>query len=140
MVNFTVGNYYTNSEIRSLSGDHLDIDSTGMVKCSYSSDIYIIPSSNNDTGGVAIFLPLATDFDGKLIEIVDTRYTQPSSQNYVGGLTVYQCDMASKMRGTFGATPAQYVKLNSNYSHDGGNYRLLSYEGYWVRLSTIGNV
>ena len=140
MVNFTVGKYYTESEVRSLSGNQLGINSTGMVKCSYSSDIYVIPSSYYDTGGVEVFLPLATDFDGKLVEIIDTRYTQPSTSNYVGGLVVKQCDHGNAMKPTFGANPTDQVRLNASQSHDGGSYRLLSYGGYWVRLSTIGNV
>ena len=140
MVNFTVGEYYTESEVRSLSGNQLGINSTGMVKCSYSSDIYVIPSSYYDTGGVEVFLPLATDFDGKLVEIIDTRYTQPSTSNYVGGLVVKQCDHGNAMKPTFGANPTDQVRLNASQSHDGGNYRLLSYGGYWVRLSTIGNI
>lgn len=130
---YVKGRYYLSSELDSYWG------TTNLQICTYEADIVVVPHGSSDTGGVSIDLPMATDFDGKLVEIVDTRYTQ-SNASPVGGLTVYQCDGASKMRGTFGATPAQYVRLNTNNSHDGGNYRLLSYEGYWVRLSTIGNV
>lgn len=130
---YVKGRYYLSSELDSYWG------TTNLQICTYDADIIVVSHGSYDTNGVSIDLPLATDFDGKIVEIVDTRYTQ-SSASPVGGLTAYQCDGASKMRNEFGATPAQYVKLNSNNSHDGGNYRLLSYDGYWVRLSTIGNV
>lgn len=136
--NFTLGGYYTKAEVQQLSNGYLGDFGDGMTKCTFDADIIILPHGSSDTGDASINLPMATDFDGKLVEIVDTRYTQ-SYANPVGALTVSQCDGASKMRGNFGATPAQYVRLNGNNSHDGGNYRLLSYEGYWVKLSTVSN-
>ena len=138
--NFTYGGYYTEEEARQLSGENVGIDS--MVKCTGAADIVVIKATANDTGAVTVTLPRAQDYEGKIVEIVDTRYTQPSSQYYVGSLYVRQCDNASCMKVNFThsiSIPDQ-LTLNGNYEHHGGSYRLMSYkEGgnyYWVKLGT----
>lgn len=82
------------------------------------------------------------DYEGKIVEIVDTRYTQPSSQYFVGSLYVQQCDGASCMKNNFtqSISLSDRLTLNGNEEHHGGSYRLMSYkEGgnyYWVKLGT----
>lgn len=136
--NFAVGQYYTEEEIRYLSDDQVGIDSSGMVMCTGPADIVVIKDSANDTYPCTIILPLASDYEGKIVEIVDTRYTQPSSSNYVGNLYVRQADGGNKMKGNFSQSISigSSITLNGNYDHDGGNYRLIAYNGYWVRLKT----
>ena len=85
-------------------------------------------------------MPIASYFTGKIIEIVDTRYTQPSSSNYVGALYLQQCNGTNNMKGNINGNPTNIIRLNGSQNHDGGNYRVLSYNNYWVRLSTIGMV
>ena len=106
------------------------------VPCTGPADIVAIPNTANDTGDITIILPCASDFDGKIVEIVDTRYTQPSSSYYIGNLLVRQADGSSKMKGTFTGQPLYSLTMNGNYEHDGESHRLLSYEGYWVKLRT----
>lgn len=106
------------------------------VPCTGPADIVAIPNTANDTGDITIVLPCASDFDGKIVEIVDTRYTQPSSSYYIGNLLVRQADGSSKMKGTFTGQPLYSLTMNGNYEHDGESHRLLSYEGYWVKLRT----
>lgn len=106
------------------------------VPCTGPADIVAIPNTANDTGDITIVLPCASDFDGKIVEIVDTRYTQPSSSYYIGNLFVRQADGSSKMKGTFTGQPLYSLTMNGNYEHDGESHRLLSYEGYWVKLKT----
>jgi hypothetical protein len=138
--NFTYGGYYTEEEARQLSGENVGIDS--MVKCTGAADIVVIKATANDTGDVTVTLPRAQDYEGKIVEIVDTRYTQPSSQYYVGSLYVRQCDNASCMKVNFAQSISisDRLTLNGNYEHHGGSYRLMSYkEGgnyYWVKLGT----
>ena len=98
-------------------------------------------ATDNDTSPSYVVLPNAADYDGKIVEIVDTRYTQPSSQYYVGNLHVSQADGGQKMKGDFiQTTPSDKLTLNGNYDHDGGAYRLLSYKqsgvSYWIELKT----
>ena len=106
------------------------------VPCTGPADIIVIPNTANDTSDVTVILPLASDYDGKIVEIVDTRYTQPSSSNYVGSLFVKQADSAAKMKGTFTAVGTASLTMNGSNEHNGGSYRLLSYSGYWVKLGT----
>lgn len=139
--NFTYGGYYTEEEARRLSGGKVGIGS--MVKCTGAADIVVIKATRDkDTDSVTVILPRAQDYEGKIVEIVDTRYTQPSSRNYVGNLYVRQCDNASCMKGNFTQSISipDYLTLNGNEEHHGGSYRLMSYkEGdnyYWVKLGT----
>ena len=136
--NFTAGQYYTEEEVRSLSDDQVGIETTGMVKCTGPADIVVIKDSANDTYPCTITLPLASDFEGKIVEIVDTRYTQPSSSNYVGNLYARQADDGNKMKGNFSQSMniGSSITLNGNYDHDGGNYKLIAYNGYWIKLKT----
>ena len=106
------------------------------VPCIGPADIVVIPNTANDTGDITIILPLASDYDGKIVEIVDTRYTQPSSSYYVGNLFVKQADGANKMKGTFTGNNTNSLTMNGNNDHDGKSYRLLSYNGFWVKLGT----
>ena len=139
--NFTYGGYYTEKEANQLSGEQVGIGS--MVKCTGAADIVVIKATRDkDTDSVTVTLPRAQDYEGKIVEIVDTRYTQPSSQYYVGSLYVRQCDNASCMKGDFtqSISISDQLTLNGNYEHHGGSYRLMSYkEGgnyYWVKLGT----
>lgn len=136
--NFAVGQYYTEEEIRYLSDDQVGIDSSGMVMCTGPADIVVIKDSANDTYPCTITLPLASDYEGKIVEIIDTRYTLPSSSNYVGNLYAKQADDGNKMKGNFSQSISigSSITLNGNYDHDGGNYRLIAYNGYWVKLNT----
>ena len=137
------GKYYqwTDERKASIYGDPLsNIENPPytlvFVPCTGPADIVVIPNTANDTGDITVILPLASDYDGKIVEIVDTRYTQPSSSYYVGNLLVKQADSANKMKGTFTGNNMSSLTMNGNYDHDGKSYRLLSYNGYWVKLGT----
>lgn len=144
---FEVGKYYTSSEISQMSSTQYGSPPTYIdtsegfyeefVKCTGSANIIVIKSAYNNTGIVTITLPRASDYDGKIVEIEDTRYTQPESNVYVGSLYVEQADKNNKMKNNFSQTISigNYLTLNGNNSHDGGRYRLISNEGYWVKLS-----
>lgn len=138
--NFTYGGYYTEEEARQLSGENVGIGS--MVMCTGAADIVVIKATTTDTREITVTLPRAQDYEGKIVEIVDTRYTQPSSQIFVGSLYVRQCDNASCMKGNFAQSISisDQLTLNGNNEHHGGSYRLMSYkEGgnyYWVKLGT----
>lgn len=138
VTNFTVGQYYTETEARSLSNDQVGIETIGMEKCTGPADIVVIKDSANDTQSCTVTLPLASDYEGKIVEIFDTRYTQPSSSNYVGNLYVRQADGGSKMKENFSQSIniGSSIKLNGNYDHDGGSYKLIAHNGYWIRLKT----
>jgi hypothetical protein len=131
---YVKGHYYKSSELDTYWGN------TNLSLCTGSADIIAVYGSGG--GPVDIYLPIASDYDGKLVEIVDTRYTQPSGQTYVGGLFVRQVGGAWKMHLSFDDTTGrEYARANGNNEHEGGNYRFLSYGGYWVLLSTkyLGN-
>ena len=138
--NFTYGGYYTEEEASQLSGEKVGIGS--MVKCTGAADIVVIKATGKDTGDKTVILPRAQDYEGKIVEIVDTRYTQPDSQHFVGSLYVRQCDDASCMKTSFAMSAyiPNKLTLNGNNEHNGGSYRLMSYkEGgnyYWVKLGT----
>ena len=131
---YVKGHYYKSSELDTYWGTE------NLSLCTGSADIIAVYGSGVDS--VNIYLPIASDYDGKLVEIVDTRYTQPSGQTYVGGLFVQQVGGDRKMHLSFDDTTGrEYARANGNNEHEGGNYRFLSYGGYWVLLSTkyLGN-
>lgn len=138
---YEVGKYYqwTDERKASLYGSPLsNIENYPYTKvfvpCTGPADIIVIPNTANDTGNITITLPLASDYDGKIVEIVDARYTQPSTNNHVGNLFVEQADRANKMKGAFYGQNLSYLTMNGNNDHYGKNYRLLSYDGNWVSL------
>ena len=133
--NFTVGGYYTWQDVQRLTDYNSLVGDTGLVICTYDADIIVVQNAANNTGEVVVTLPKAADFDGKMVEIVDTRYTQPSTSSYVGALKARQCDGGNNMMPQFGATPTNIITLNGNYDHDGRTVRLLSYDGCWIALS-----
>lgn len=152
---FTVGKYYTQAEVEAISNNQYGspptyIDTSrgfyeAFANCTGAADIVVVKSSANDTTPVDITLPNAADYDGKIVEIVDTRYTQPSGGTYVGNLYVYQADGGLKLKGNFNqSTPSDHLTLNGNTDHDGGAYRLLSYKqlyntvitSFWILLKT----
>jgi len=136
---FVVGKYYTREQVAAMSnnvyGTPPDSGNDIFFNCIGSADFVVIKRTANDTGDIYISLPVVSDFEGKVIEIVDTRYTQPSGTSYVGALIVMQVDGAWKLKHSF---TEQYgtdaIQLNGNQDHEGGVYRLLAYNGFWVRL------
>jgi hypothetical protein len=145
---FVVGRYYTAAEINDISdGDYPDPPTQGQsdlfVRCTGSADIVVCKATANDTSPSYVVLPNAADYDGKIVEIVDTRYSP--SPYYVGNLYVRQADGGEKIKGNFNeTTPLAKQTLNGNYDHDGGSYRLLSYKqmynstltSFWIVLKT----
>jgi hypothetical protein len=145
---FVVGRYYTAAEVNDISdGDYPDPPTQGQsdlfVRCTGSADIVVCKATANDTSPSYVVLPNADDYDGKIVEIVDTRYSP--SPYYVGNLYVRQADGGEKIKGNFNeTTPLAKQTLNGNYDHDGGSYRLLSYKqmynstltSFWIVLKT----
>ena len=149
---FTVGKYYTQAEVEEISNNQYGspptyIDtSTGFYEafanCTGSADIVVIMAGITGTGNLTIVLPCAADYDGKIVEIVDTRYTQ---SGYMGSLKASQADGGWKMKGNFNqSAPEETVTLNGNQDTEGKSYRLLSYKqmynsmltSFWIVLKT----
>ena len=144
---FVVGKYYTKAEVYTISGgDYGQPPTSGMpdlfVNCTGSADIVVIMAGTSGTGDDTIVLPCAADYDGKIVEIVDTRYVQ---SGYMGNLYASQADGGLKMKGNFNqSTPSNTVTLNGNYDTEGKSYRLLSYKqmynstltSFWIVLKT----
>ena len=117
---YEAGNYYEFAEDSPLNPPPSDYFSA----CSGSANIVMIPSSLQG-GDLTISLPLASDYEGKMVEIIDDRYTQPSGSTYVAPLYVRQADGAQVMKASLDDTGAAYqVRLNGNYDHTGWTYRL----------------
>ena len=144
---FVVGKYYTKADVYTISdGDYGQPPTSGMpdlfANCTGSADIVVIMAGTSGTGDDTIVLPCAADYDGKIVEIVDTRYVQ---SGYMGNLYAAQADGGWKMKGNFNqSTPSNTVTLNGNYDTEGKSYRLLSYKqmynstltSFWIVLKT----
>ena len=76
---YTEGLYYTEDEIGiSSEGDSdKDVYSTKLKWCTGSADTILLPRSTSGTRNIV--LPRAKDFEGKLVEIIDSSYTNTSS-------------------------------------------------------------
>ncbi len=76
---YTEGMYYTEDEIGISSGGDSDKDvySDFLKWCIGSADTVLLPHSTYDPR--KIVLPRAQDFEGKLVEIIDSSYTNTSS-------------------------------------------------------------
>ncbi|MGX8694947.1 MAG: hypothetical protein ACSW8D_01055 [Prevotella sp.] len=149
---FTPGKYYTQAEVAEISNNQYGspptyIDTSrgfyeAFVNCTGSADIVVIMAGTSGTGDLTIVLPCAADYDGKIVEIVDTRYVQ---SGYMGSLYASQADGGWKMKGNFNqSTPSNTVTLNGNYDTEGRSRRLLSYKqdyngvmtSFWIVLKT----
>ena len=149
---FTVGKYYTQAEVEEISNTQYGspptyIDTSrgyyeAFSNCTGSADIVVIMAGITGTGDLTIVLPCAADYDGKIVEIVDTRYVQ---SGYMGTLKASQADGGWKMKGNFNqSSPEDTVTLNGNYDTEGKSYRLLSYKqeynnvmtSFWIVLKT----
>ena len=140
--NFQSTKYYTLDEMVELSDGVLGGgEPYGFILCTGPADIIIIdPGHYNDTASVTVILPRAIDFDGKMIEIMDTRYTQPGSNYAIGALYLRQVEGSNNMMQSFGAIPYSQLTLNGNNDHDGMSYRFISNNGNWVGISSSSNL
>ena len=59
------------------------------VKCTYDADIVIVPNRYNNTNQRNVVLPRASDFGGKIIEVIDNAYTNGQS---IGNIVVSAAD------------------------------------------------
>lgn len=135
---YTVGSYYNASNLDSYWG------SRGLILCTGSADMIVIKATINDASGtVTITLPRAQDFQGKMIEIIDTRYTQPSASP-IADLYVQAVDYINnigRMKYSFIDT-SERLELKLGYSnyHNGQRFQLISSRVgtgstfYWVLL------
>ena len=149
---FTVGKYYTQAEVEAISNNQYGspptyIDTSrgfyeAFANCTGSADIVVIMAGTSGTGDLTIVLPCAADYDGKIVEIVDTRYVQ---SGYMGSLCASQADGGWKMKGNFNqSAPSDTVTLNGSYDTEGRSRRLLSYKqdyngvmtSFWILLKT----
>lgn len=144
---FVVGKYYTKAEVYTISdGDYGQPPTSGtpdlFANCTGSADLVVIMAGTSGTGNDTIVLPCASDYDGKIVEIVDTRYVE---SGYMGRLSASQADGGWKMKGNFNqSAPSDTVTLNGNQDTEGKSYRLLSYKqmynstltSFWILLKT----
>lgn len=85
--NFRLGGYYTEEQARALSDGQVGIDS--MDKCTYDADIVVVPNMPNTSGVRHVCLPCASDFEGKMVEVIDNAYTNGQP---MGDIRVHAAD------------------------------------------------
>lgn len=141
---FVVGKYYSANQITTMGGyadppvDRTEPDD--FRACSINADIIVIKNTPYDaTSDINVYLPMASDYKGKIVEIIDCRYTQPSGTDYVAPLFVLQADGQQYLKGYFTQNPASwYLQLNGNNEKTGGSsYRLYSDGTYWIVLTVL---
>ena len=99
---FTLGKYYTKSQIYELIGEENDEYYEEMYPCTYDSDIVIVPwvmeSTNNRNSEV--YLPDAESFVGKIVEIINEDANSDMTVMAVDGgrigATAYYSDYQGK--------------------------------------------
>lgn len=89
ITNFTLGAYYTLSQIRELSNGEVGSGGHGMIACTYMADIVICPNLYNNTAPRYVTLPRAEDFEGKIVEVIDNAYTNGQA---IGDIVVNAVD------------------------------------------------
>lgn len=161
--NFIVGKYYEyidskfthikDSVYNALSSPNLAInpymiDNSIQVfsdECSGNADVIIIPNATNSSISPEIYLPRAQDYEGKIVEIFDSRTSNNNIEEYIVSIVgngAKKIDTDSNIVEEFGGgMNSDYTvgRLNSSATVSPGTSRFYSYfdggKWWWLRLS-----